>query len=131
MGNLNLRMKFAAASLLAVYAMAKEAINVSGDVEFFWNGYHNVREVPDQAAFDKCDKSKAKKIDGGEKSGTIVKGDKGQTRYFICEVASHCKMGQKVAMTWVDAAQAPSKEAKSGALALQAAGAFVAAALLM
>ena len=136
-------MKFVAATLLAVAAYAAEEAKVNqfdwnaqftakdktttmkGDVKFNWTGSHNVREVPDQKAFDDCDKSKAKEIDGGEKSGVVVKGTKGQTRFFICEKYNHCDKGQKVAMTWGDASS------KSGAIALQAAGAFAVAALLM
>ena len=138
-------MKFLTATMFAVAAYASPAANVtkfdwngqfakdskkevtmSGDVKFFWTGGHNVREVPDKAAFDACTRKAAVEIPGGEKTGVVVKGEVGKTRYFICEVGDHCSRGQKVAITWKEATAATS-----GAMALQAAGAFAIAALVM
>ena len=57
--------------------------------------------MKDKAAFDACTFDSAKLI--GETSGVkhAVKGNAGDIHYFACKVGSHCKDGQKLAVTIV------------------------------
>ena len=55
--------------------------------------------MKDQAAYDACNFDGASLL--GEVSGTKAKveGSDGDVHYFSCKVDTHCKMGQKLAVT--------------------------------
>jgi uncharacterized surface protein with fasciclin (FAS1) repeats len=70
-------------------------------ITFKWNGFHNVYEMPSEAAMNSCDFSGAQEV-APSSSGSSVTVDApamGETKYYACEVGSHCNAGQRVAIT--------------------------------
>ena len=70
-------------------------------ITFKWSFTHNVYEMPSAAAMDSCDFSGAKEIAGSSSGGsvTVDAPAAGETKYYACEVGSHCNAGQRVAIT--------------------------------
>ena len=85
---------------------AEQSISVKANQPFTfkWTGSHNVYKFPDEAAYKSCDFSGATFVSDEALSSrtgkpfTMKLGGPG-TYYFGCKVASHCKGGQKVAVT--------------------------------
>ena len=77
---------------------AEQSVTVkSGEsVTFKWSGTHDVYRFPSEAAYKSCDFSSATFVSSS--SFTLTLRGAG-TFYFACKVASHCKFGQKVAIT--------------------------------
>ena len=77
---------------------AEQSISVkSGEpFTFKWTGSHNVYRFPSEAAYKACDFSKATFV--ADRSFTMTLKGSG-TVYFGCKVGSHCRAGQKVAIT--------------------------------
>ena len=72
-------------------------VKVNTAVVFKWNGAHNVYIFPSKAAFDSCNFDKATKL--GTTSPYTYKASSPGVFYFGCEVGSHCKDKQKLALT--------------------------------
>ena len=66
--------------------------------KFEWTGHHNVYVFPSKAAYEACDFTGAKPV--SVKPLTMASGAPG-TFYYGCEIVSHCKFGQKIAVTVV------------------------------
>ena len=77
---------------------AEQSISVKADEPFTfkWEGTHNVYRFPSEAAYKACDFSRATFV--ADKPFTMSLRGSG-TVYFACKVGSHCKLGQKVAVT--------------------------------
>jgi plastocyanin len=73
-------------------------------VTFSWTGGHNVYAMPDETDFNNCDFGSSTNL--GSTSGVSVDPADGSTKYYGCEVGSHCIMGQKIAITWEAASTA-------------------------
>ena len=77
-------------------------------VTFSWTDTHDVWLMADEAAYNSCSFTGATEIHSisvrtGDVSGL------GETKFFSCSVVSHCKDGQKIAITWAGTATpAPS-----------------------
>merc|ERR1711865_734708 len=69
------------------------------EIVFTWTGAHNVYLMKDKAAFDSCVWDGSTLV--GDKSGVkkVISGSAGTVHYFACQVGSHCKQGQKLAVT--------------------------------
>merc|ERR1711957_435481 len=122
MGINKLNMKTFAAAIFA--AVASAAVNqldwnaqfgakdksstFEGDVEFNWVD-HDVYEMADKEAFDKCSFTGSKNL--GARTGVTVSADVGKTKYYSCSKYRHCENGQKVAITWTGAVPTPAKKA--------------------
>ena len=73
-------------------------------VKFTWSSTHNVYEVSDATAFYDCDKSSGTEVASTSfQTVDVAAPDTPTTRYYICQVGSHCTMGQKIAITWAAA----------------------------
>ena len=72
-----------------------------GKITFKWNGFHNVYEMPSEAAMNACDFSGAQELSPSSSGGsvTVDAPAAGETKYYACEVGSHCNAGQRVAIT--------------------------------
>merc|ERR1719420_1006354 len=70
-------------------------------ITFKWNGFHNVYEMPSEAAMNACDFSGAQELSPSSSGGsvTVDAPAAGETKYYACEVGSHCNAGQRVAIT--------------------------------
>ena len=76
-------------------------------VRFTWSSTHNVYEVPDATAFDDCDFSSDTLVASSSvQTVDVAAPDAPTTKYYVCEVGSHCDMGQKIAITWEAASTA-------------------------
>ena len=77
---------------------AEQSVTVKADAPFTfkWSGSHNVYRFPSEAAYKSCDFSRATFV--SDKEFTMTLRGSG-TVYFGCKVGSHCKLGQKVAVT--------------------------------
>ena len=77
---------------------AEQSISVKAGEAFTfkWTGSHNVYQFLSEAAYKACDFSGAKFV--SDRSFTMKLGGSG-TVYFGCKVGSHCRAGQKVAVT--------------------------------
>ena len=77
-------------------------------VTFNWDETHDVWLMPDEAAYNSCTFTNAVEIH----STSVKTGDVsglGETKFFSCSVVSHCKDGQRIAITWAGTATpAPS-----------------------
>ena len=77
-------------------------------VTFTWTDSHDVWLMADETHYNNCDWDGATEIH----STSVKTGDVsglGETKFFSCSVVSHCKDGQKVAITWAGTATpAPS-----------------------
>jgi len=75
--------------------------DVASTITFKWSFTHNVYEMPSEAAMNSCDFSGAKEIAGSSSGGsvTVDAPAAGETKYYACEVGSHCNAGQRVAIT--------------------------------
>ena len=77
-------------------------------VAFSWTDMHDVWLMASETAYDSCNFTGATEthsisVRTGDVSGL------GETKFFSCSVVSHCKDGQKVAITWAGTATpAPS-----------------------
>merc|ERR1719446_782069 len=80
-------------------AEMKQTVALDTQVVFEWSGYHNVYQLPDKAAFDSCDFSKATKLASSNGSPYTYKASSAGTVYFACEVGGHCRFNQKLALT--------------------------------
>ena len=69
---------------------------------FTWTGGHNVYEFDDEAAYDSCDFASATELADTEAKTLDVTEASATTKYYGCQVGSHCAVGQKIAITWVD-----------------------------
>ena len=56
-------------------------------------------KFPSKVAFDACDFSKAVELASTKKSSYTYKATSSGTFFFGCQIGSHCKMGQKLALT--------------------------------
>ena len=79
-------------------------------VTFSWTDTHDVWLMADEAAYNSCSFTGATEIHStsvkiGDVSGL------GETKYYACNVGSHCESGQKIAITWAGTATpAPSSD---------------------
>merc|ERR1711957_84743 len=96
----------------AQFTASDKSSTFKGEVQFNWIGGHNVYEMADKDAYDACSFAGAKNL--GDTSPVAVSADVGKTKYYSCDVGSHCSYGQKVAITWTDVA---TDADTSGALA--------------
>ena len=64
-----------------------QSVAVNTDVFFNWTGTHNLWLMPDKAAYDTCDFSKAKELDVNEYIYTPLETG---VIYLACQVAGHC-----------------------------------------
>ena len=72
-------------------------------VTFSWTDTHDVWLMADEAAYNSCSFTGATEIHStsvkiGDVSGL------GETKYYACNVGSHCESGQKIAITWAGTA---------------------------
>ena len=74
---------------------------VGGLVAFHWESpFHDLVQLPDEAAFNSCDMSNAVTLASTSRSSYYYDcATPGATVYLACSVGSHCSMGQKVAVT--------------------------------
>jgi hypothetical protein len=74
---------------------------VGGLVAFHWESpFHDLVQLPDEAAFNSCDMSGAVTLASTSRSSYYYDcATPGATVYLACSVGSHCAMGQKVAVT--------------------------------
>ena len=80
-------------------------------ITFKWNGFHSVFEVPSKAAMDSCDFTDAQEIAPQSNGGsvTVDAPAAGETKYYACDVGSHCLLGQRVAITSEGASDEPTQ----------------------
>ena len=74
---------------------------VGGLVAFHWESpFHDLVQLPDEAAFNSCDMSNAVTLASTSRSSYYYDcATPGATVYLACSVGSHCAMGQKIAVT--------------------------------
>ena len=79
----------------------KQTVTVGTDVVFKWSNFHDVYQLPDKAAYDNCDFSKATKLAGTNVNTYTYKSTSEGIVYFSCSVYSgaHCKANQKLTLT--------------------------------
>ena len=66
---------------------------------FEWNGNHNVYQFPDKDAFGNCDFSQATMLSSSSTTSSFTfRARSSGAYYFGCEVGSHCRYGQKLAL---------------------------------
>ena len=86
------------------------------EVEFLWEGNHNVYRLKDKTAFDACkfvgSTPIARAFDTSGVRQVISSGD-GMIHYFACRVGSHCSDGQKLAVTIVGTGDPDIKKANT------------------
>lgn len=81
-----------------------QKVQVGDELVFkYARGMHNVNMLPDKAAYESCDFSKAKLLDAGESGVYVWKATTAGVYYFGCnkeveEEGNHCGSGQKVAL---------------------------------
>ena len=77
--------------------MQHATVKVNSSIGFYWTGMHNIYELPDKAAYDACDFSKATVNTEAVTNGkATVDFPALGNRFFACQVGSHCKSGQKL-----------------------------------
>lgn len=74
-----------------------------------WTGNHNVLKITSKENFDACDFSGATLL--GATSPVLVQVPDQHTLYLACDVASHCKDGQKLAIIATTASSGPVERA--------------------
>ena len=68
-------------------------------VVFKWNGNHNMYQFPDKDAFENCDFSQATMLSSSSTTSSFTfRARSSGAYYFGCEVGSHCRYGQKLAL---------------------------------
>jgi hypothetical protein len=67
-------------------------------VTLTFSSSHNVYEFPSAAAYEACDFSSAVEV-AGRSDGSFTHIVTAGTAYFGCEVGSHCRSGQKIAIS--------------------------------
>ena len=80
------------------------SVSDGDEVEFLWEGDHNVYRMKDKTAFDACDFVASTPIGKAfDTSGVrqVISSGEGMIHYFACKVGSHCSGGQKLAITIV------------------------------
>ena len=88
--------------------MQHATVKGNSSIGFYWDGMHNIYELPDKAAYDACDFSKATVNTEAVKNGkATVDFPALGNRFFACQVGSHCKSGQKVMVHVTEAGAAP------------------------
>ncbi|TVU16189.1 hypothetical protein EJB05_39741, partial [Eragrostis curvula] len=94
---------------------AKNPVRVGDTVVFTYGPTHTVDELSSEADFAACNFTSP--ISSEDTGSTAVTFGAAGTRYFACETGSHCRRGQKVAITVADdsAAAPPTGGAKSPA----------------
>jgi len=96
--------------------VVEQAITVdpSAKVTFQWGGRHNVYLMASAAAYKSCNFDDAKEIAPTSTFGsvTVDAPAAGVTAYYACEVGSHCKYGQIVAITGAGAESPTEKPTK-------------------
>ena len=76
-------------------------------VTFTWSGVvHDVYEMSDATAFDNCDFGHNPPL--GYSAPVSVGPEAGGTKYYGCKLTGHCYDGQKIAITWIPEANAPT-----------------------
>ena len=77
-----------------------QTVTVGTNVVFEWSGIHNVWLLPDKAAYDACDITKATELASTSVQEYTYIASEAGTVYFACGVAGHCKFtNQKLALT--------------------------------
>ena len=66
-------------------------------ITFTWTGNHNVYKMASKEAFDACDFTGA--VEVGSQSPTLVNYAGAEAAYYACEVGTHCRNGQKLAVS--------------------------------
>merc|ERR1712051_712969 len=96
-------------------AEMNQAVALNTNVVFKWNGYHNVWQLPDQTAFDRCDFSNGKELGPATKNTYTYKASAVGKVFFACEVGggSHCNAKQKLALTVADRMECNKGSAKN------------------
>ena len=100
------------------------------EVQFLWEGDHNVYRMKDKTAFDACDfvgsTPIGKAFDTSGVRQVISSGD-GMIHYFACKVGSHCSVGQKLAIIIVGTGDQDVKQQANAKPAAPPAKAWVSA----
>ncbi|KAF8393192.1 hypothetical protein HHK36_021433 [Tetracentron sinense] len=93
-----------------------------GDNLFFnWTGNHNVAEVSSETDYDNCNQKNVEMTLGSPEVNVPLTTKKDY--YYICTVASHCSLGQKVKISVKSASGSPTSSTNSTASSL-AVGSF-------
>ena len=82
-----------------------QTVTAGTDVVFKWTDEHNVWLMPNKAAYDACDFSKARELASKSVNEYTYNASAPGTFYFGCQITLHCISNHRMALTVTTAGQ--------------------------